>query len=190
MEVSVFKKLTTIPNLLTCSRFVIAPFLLALAWLGYENAFLILLAISFLTDALDGFVARLLEQTSELGARLDTLADLVIYTSLAIAVWWLWPETVKRELAYVLLTITSYITPILFGFIKFHALTSYHTWLVKLAVVLLGLSFFILFIFDLAWPFHVAAFVCALAAIEEVAISFCADDIQSDIPSLWHLLRH
>ena len=81
MEVSVFKQLTTIPNLLTCSRFVIAPFLLALAWLGYENVFLILLAISFLTDALDGFVARLLEQTSELGARLDTLADLVIYTS-------------------------------------------------------------------------------------------------------------
>ncbi|OUR64535.1 CDP-alcohol phosphatidyltransferase [Methylophaga sp. 42_25_T18] len=190
MESSVLKQLNTLPNLLTCSRFILAPILLWLAWQGYETAFFIVLAITFLTDVLDGFTARLLNQSSELGARLDTLADLVVYTILAISVWWLWPDIIQREITYVLLVIGSYISPILIGFIKFHTLTSYHTWLVKLAVVLLGLSFFILFIFDLAWPFHVAALVCALAAIEEIAISFSSDEIQSDIPSLWHLLRH
>ena len=186
----IFKQLTSLPNLLTCSRFILAPVLLYLAWQNNENAFLLLLAITFLTDVLDGFTARLLKQTSELGARLDTSADLVVYTTLAIAVWWLWPDIVQRESIYVFLVIASYITPILIGLIKFHALTSYHTWLVKLAVVLLGLSFFILFIFDLAWPFHIAVFFCVLAAIEEISITLISDDLQSDISSIWLLLRH
>jgi phosphatidylglycerophosphate synthase len=183
-----FKQLTSLPNLLTCSRFILAPILLWLAWQDNKNGFLILLAITFLTDVLDGFTARLLNQTSELGARLDTSADLVVYTTLAIAVWWLWTDIVQRESMYVFLVIASYITPILVGFIKFHALTSYHTWLVKLAVVLLAISFFVLFIFDLAWPFHIAVFFCILAAIEEISISIISDDLQSDISSIWLLL--
>lgn len=189
MNQTVIKQLCTLPNLLTCSRFFLAPILLWLAWLGHGNGFLLLLAITFLTDVLDGFAARLLHQTSELGARLDTLADLVIYTTLAISVWWLWPEIVIREVTYVLITICSYTAPIFIGFIKFHALTSYHTWLVKIAVVLLGSSFFVLFIFDIAWPFHIAAIICLLAALEEIAITFKSDSLQSDIPSLWHLTR-
>ncbi len=189
MQPSVLQQLSTLPNLLTCSRFIFAPILIWLAWKGYETAFLLLLALTFLTDVLDGFAARLLKQTSELGARLDTLADLVIYTTLAIAIWWLWPNIVQRELIYIFLVIASYITPILVGFIKFHALTSYHTWLVKLAVVLLGLAFFILFIFDIAWPFHLAAFICVLAAMEEIAISLISKELLSDIPSIW-FLRH
>jgi len=189
METSILKQLCTLPNLLTCSRFVFAPVLLWLAWQGYETAFLILLAITFLTDVLDGYTARLLNQSSELGARLDTAADLVIYTTLAIAVWCLWPDIVQREVIYVFLVIASYITPILIGFIKFHALTSYHTWLVKLAVVLLGLSFFILFIFDVAWPFHLAVFFCILAAIEEISITIISKELLSDISSIWLLRR-
>ena len=185
-----FHDLLTLPNLLTCFRFVSAPILSWLAWSGLGDAFLLLLAVTFLSDILDGMAARYLHQESELGALLDSTADLLIYTTMAISIGWLWPDIVQREITYVLLVIGSYISPILIGFIKFHVLTSYHTWLVKLAVVLLGLSFFILFIFDLAWPFHVAAFVCAVAAMEEIAISLCADEIQSDIPSIWHLLRH
>lgn len=187
MKSPVLQQLSTLPNLLTCSRFVFAPILIWLAWQKYEIAFLLLLALTFLTDVLDGFAARLLKQTSELGAKLDTLADLVIYTTLAISVWWLWPNIVQRELMYVLLVIASYITPILIGFIKFHALTSYHTWLVKLAVALLGLAFFILFIFDIVWPFHLATFICVLAAIEEITITFISEELLSDIPSIWFL---
>jgi len=184
-----FKQLTSLPNLLTCSRFILAPILLYLAWQGSENSFLILLTITFLTDVLDGFAARLLNQTSELGAYLDTLADLFVYTTLAISIWWLWPEIVRREIAYVLLTIISYISPVVFGYLKFHALTSYHTWLVKLAVVMLGITFFVLFIFDIAWPFHIAAIICLLAAIEEISISYYLTEPQSNVRSLWHLIR-
>jgi len=52
-------------NLLTGFRFVAAPGLLWLAWQGHGIAFMILLAIAFLTDLLDGLAARLTGQVSQ-----------------------------------------------------------------------------------------------------------------------------
>ncbi|MDC9726064.1 MAG: CDP-alcohol phosphatidyltransferase family protein [Gammaproteobacteria bacterium] len=175
--------------MLTCFRFVAAPPFLWLAWNGYGNEFLWLLAFTFLTDILDGFAARLLNQESELGAFLDSAGDLVIYTIMAISIWWLWPEIVHRELIVIILATLSFITPPLIGMIKFHAFTSYHTWLVKVAVVSIGLAFFILFIFDIAWPFQIATIICVLAAIEEIAITLYLTEIRSDIRSLWHVIH-
>jgi len=109
--------LLTLPNLLTCFRFVAAPVLLWLAWYGYGTEFLWLLAFTFLTDMLDGLAARLLHQESELGALLDSSGDLVIYTIMAISIWWLWPEIVHRELTVIVLATLSFITPPLIGII-------------------------------------------------------------------------
>jgi CDP-diacylglycerol--glycerol-3-phosphate 3-phosphatidyltransferase len=83
----------------------------------------------------------------------------------------------------------SFIAPVLIGIIKFHAFTSYHTWLVKIAVCSIGVAFFILFIFDLAWPFQLATFICVLAAIEEISITLYLSEKQSNVRSLWHIIR-
>jgi len=184
-----FKALLTLPNMLTCFRFVAAPPLLWLAWRGYGNAFLWLLALTFLTDILDGLAARLLNQESELGAILDSSGDLVIYTIMAISIWWLWPNIVQREFIVIILATLSFIAPVMVGLIKFHAFTSYHTWLVKVAVVSIGTAFFILFIFDIAWPFQIATAICVLAASEEIAITFYLSEKQSNVRSLWHIIQ-
>ncbi|NOQ94910.1 MAG: CDP-alcohol phosphatidyltransferase [Methylophaga sp.] len=183
------KALLTVPNLLTCFRFVAAPPLLWFAWFGYGNAFLWLLAFTFLTDILDGFAARLLNQESELGALLDSSGDLVIYAIMAISIWWLWPDIVHRESTVIILAITSFVAPVIVGVIKFHSFTSYHTWLVKIAVVTIGLAFFILFIYDIAWPFQVATIICLLAATEEIAITLYLSKKQSNVRSLWHVIH-
>ena len=90
MESSVLNQLNTLPNLLTCSRFILAPILLWLAWQGYETAFFIVLAITFLTDVLDGFTARLLIQSSELSE-----GDQIITTQLPNAITGLRVEAVN-----------------------------------------------------------------------------------------------
>ena len=129
----VFSPLITLPNLLTCFRFIASPVLLWLAWNGYQNAFLILLASAFLSDALDGLVARWTRQVTQFGATLDSWADVIIYLTIAISAWWLWPAIVKRELAYVVMIMASYLLPAMVGIAKFGSFTSYHTWMVKLA---------------------------------------------------------
>lgn len=181
--------LLTIPNLLTCFRFVSAPVMLYLAWHGHGNTFLLLLAITFLNDILDGIAARMLDQESEFGALLDSWADLLIYFTIAISAWWLWPDIVNRELVYFLMTIISFLSPVVVGIIKFHAFTSYHTWLVKFAVVTMGLSFFLLFLFDIPWPFRIVSFICLLAAIEEIAITCYLPKLHSNVRSLWNVMR-
>jgi cardiolipin synthase len=68
----------TLPNLLTATRLLLAPFV---AWRLYlhdvEGAFW-LFALAALTDLLDGFLARRLNQRSVLGAWLDPIADKVM----------------------------------------------------------------------------------------------------------------
>ncbi|MGJ0491267.1 CDP-alcohol phosphatidyltransferase family protein [Methylobacter sp.] len=190
MNLKLNPELLTLPNLLTCFRFVAAPVLLWLAWHDHKNLFLILLAVSFLSDALDGIAARLTGQVTQFGAVLDSWADVIIYLVIAISAWWLWPDVVKRELIYVVLIISSYLIPSIVGMVKFGSFTSYHTWTVKLAAAAMALTLYVLFLGGPAWPFRIAAVLCTLAAAEEIAITLILTEKRSNISSLWSVLKH
>ncbi len=179
----------TLPNLLTGFRFVAAPGLLWLAWHGHAIAFMVLLALGFLSDLLDGMVARWTGQVSEFGAILDSWADVVNYLTIAVGCWWLWPEIFVREWLYVGLVVGSCILPALAGFGKFGCFTSYHTWSVKLAAACMGISLYILFFGGPMWPFQLAAVLCMVAAIEEILITALLPQPKSDVRSIWHLLK-
>lgn len=65
----------TIPNILTVIRILLTP-VFAMAYTSENfNLAWILFAIAGLTDALDGFLARVWNQRTQLGAMLDPLAD-------------------------------------------------------------------------------------------------------------------
>jgi CDP-diacylglycerol--glycerol-3-phosphate 3-phosphatidyltransferase len=182
-------KLVSIPNLLSGFRLIAAPFLLYLAWTGHPNLFLALLAVSLLSDSIDGFVARRLNQASELGTKLDSWGDLATYLTVPLCAWWLWPEILKREAFFVGLVIGAYMVPLMAGFVKFQRLPSYHTWAAKTAAVLMSFAVFILFVVDIAWPFKCAAIVQALVACEEVAITLRLSKLESNVRSFWHLTK-
>ncbi|MDO9212228.1 MAG: CDP-alcohol phosphatidyltransferase family protein [Methylococcales bacterium] len=179
----------TLPNLLTGFRFIAAPVLLWLAWYGYGIAFMVLLALAFLTDLLDGFVARLMGQVSQFGAVLDSWADVITYLTIAIGCWWLWPDVVRSELVFVVLMVASCLLPAIVGFSKFGCFTSYHTWGVKIAAAAMGLSLYVLFFGGSAIPFRVAAVICILAAIEEIALTLLLPESESNVRSLWDVLK-
>lgn len=70
------------PNLLTLLRICIAPFLVAAI---LENRFelgFVLFVAAGITDALDGLLARLLEQRTILGQYLDPVADKLLLSTL------------------------------------------------------------------------------------------------------------
>ena len=179
----------TLPNLLTGFRFVAAPGLLWLAWHGHGIGFMILLACAFLTDLLDGFVARLMGQVSQFGAMLDSWADVITYLTIAISCWWLWPVIVQQELVFVSLIVASCLLPAFAGFSKFGCFTSYHTWAVKVAAAAMGLSLYTLFLGGPSWPFRIAAIICIVAALEEVALTFLLPEPESNVRSVWDVLK-
>lgn len=181
--------LLTLPNLLTCFRFVATPFLLGFAWVGWKSAFLILLAVCFLTDMLDGWAARRTGQVSEFGAALDSWADVIIYLTISLCCWWLWPVLVASEWWAVSLTVGSCLLPALLGFYKFGSFTSYHTWTVKLAVVTTGFTLYLLVLGGPVWPFRASALLCLLAAVEEIGLTFLLSEPKADIRSIWCIAK-
>jgi CDP-diacylglycerol--glycerol-3-phosphate 3-phosphatidyltransferase len=178
-----------LPNLVSLIRVLLAPVLLALAIAQQPMLFLATLIFTVFTDVLDGFLARYLNQITELGSRLDSWGDFIVYSTMAVSAWVLWPDIVIRELPFFITIIVSFTLPVLVGLIKFKSLTSYHTWTVKLAVATTMVSYVLLFADILTWPFILAALLSALAAVEEIAITLIMKQQHVDVRNVWQAIR-
>jgi phosphatidylglycerophosphate synthase len=182
-------RLFTLPNLISGLRFVLTPVLLWLAWTERATAFLLVVGASFLSDVLDGYVARRLGQTSRLGARLDTAGDFVSYVAIPLGGWWLWSARLRPEAPFLIVLALSYASPIAIGFRKYGRLTSHRTWGGRLSAWLLAAGALVLVAGGSAWLFRVAVAVVVLADLEEIAITAVLPRGRSAGPSLYHTLR-
>ncbi len=94
----------TIPNILTLIRILLTP-AIVMAFVDHHLELVwIIFAIAGITDALDGFLARVLSQRSFLGSVLDPLADKILldttFICLGIKGWispWLVVLVVSRD---------------------------------------------------------------------------------------------
>lgn len=68
-------RILTIPNILSFLRLALVPVFLLLVIDGQDVAALVTLAVSGLTDLLDGYIARRFDQVTKLGQLLDPAAD-------------------------------------------------------------------------------------------------------------------
>lgn len=175
-----------IPNILSLFRITAAPFLLLSGWLEMPDLFFVLFGLMLLSDVLDGFFARILDQTSELGARLDSYGDILTYLSTPLAAWWLWPDIIKEELYYIIAVIIIYILPAFFALAKFGKLASYHTWITKVSAVLMSAGVVMLLGFENALLFHVAIYFLVIEMVENIAITIILPKPKSNIHSIWH----
>lgn len=178
-----------VPNVLSGLRLASVPALLALAWLQQPVAFLALLLASILSDALDGWIARRFDAVTPFGIRLDSVADFALYIAVPLGGWWLWPDLLVREAMWIGLVVVGYALPGMLALVRFHRLSSYHTWSAKLAVAVTALALFILFATGIGWPLHIGAPLALLAGLEQSAITLLASGARDDIPTLWHALR-
>lgn len=185
----VLKRTLTLPNLLSILRLLLGPVLLGMGWTGAAEVFIGVLILAFFLDLIDGPIARRFGLVSELGPKLDSLADFSVYVLGLIGAWWLWPELFRRELVYFILLALGILLPALIGLLKFHRPTSYHTWLVKTAVVCMAPSIIILFIGGPAWPFRIAAVLSALAGAEEIIITLLSREPRSDVRHVFAIMK-
>ena len=80
-------KIYTIPNIITFIRIILIPIILYL--LFSENPNIVLLAgglfiVSSISDYFDGYLARVLNQSSKLGTLLDPIADKLLIASVIV----------------------------------------------------------------------------------------------------------
>lgn len=70
-----------IPNLITLLRIILVPIIVILLIQGSFLKALIVFVVAGLSDALDGFLARVMNQQTVLGAYLDPIADKALLAS-------------------------------------------------------------------------------------------------------------
>ncbi|OGQ87187.1 MAG: CDP-diacylglycerol--glycerol-3-phosphate 3-phosphatidyltransferase [Deltaproteobacteria bacterium RIFOXYD12_FULL_56_24] len=83
-----------IPNILTIGRILLVPILVIFLLEGRELAAFWVFVLAGVTDALDGFLARVLKQKTEFGAFIDPIADklLLITSYITLAVLGVLPK--------------------------------------------------------------------------------------------------
>jgi len=99
----------TVPNIITTLRIIIVPIFIIYMINSRALAALIVFIIASISDALDGFIARVFRQKTSLGAYLDPLADKILlitaYITLAILKMipsWLAVVTISRDVIIML----------------------------------------------------------------------------------------
>jgi len=177
----------TVPNVICIVRLVGSFGLLAVAWTGQPYWFVGLFLVLSLSDWIDGKLARWLHQRSDLGARLDSTADTVLYAALiggAVILSW---DLLKHELVWLAVVLGSYALTTGAGLWKYGRVPSYHTygakgtqWLAMIAGVSIILGWSV-------WPMRIAVIAATLTNLEATAITCVLKEWRADVLTIFHV---
>lgn len=178
-----------LPNLLSGTRIALMPAVLMAALAGSRLWFVVLLAASLSTDALDGFFARRFNAFTDFGRKLDSAADYLTMMVGLAGIALLWPEIMRREIAWVAAGLAAFFAVIVYGFLRLGRAPCYHTWLSKIGVMGCALSQIPLLAEWSAVPFHVMIVVLIVAAVEEMVIALLIPAHVGEMATVWHAWR-
>lgn len=179
----------TIPNALSVFRLLSSFVLPFLAYYQQSQACAWLLLAMWISDWLDGKLARLLHQRSELGAHLDSLGDVLLYVAAVPSLLWLRPDFIEQQWPWLLAVGVSYALNVLFSAARFRKPPAHHTRTAKTCWLLGGIGLMVLFFSGPQWPALVAAAGAFLANLEGMAVTFVLPEARTDVGSLWHVLQ-
>ena len=147
--------------------------------------------VSFFTDAIDGYLARRFGVTSIMGSRIDSVADdlTVLMAVIGLVVWE--QGFVVQEFTFIILLFAVYLVQLISALVKYGRITSFHTYLAKLAAVLQAV-FLILVFFLPEWPltlFYVTVVVTVVELVEEIILVWLLPKWEADVKGLYWVLK-
>ena len=179
-----------IVNGITIYRIVAAPVLFLLIINHRQDIFKWLLAISFLTDAIDGFIARRYKITSKLGSTLDSIGDDVTIVAAVTGIFVLKPEFVRQQATPIIMLLALFLLQTILALIRYRKLSSFHTYAAKIAAILEGI-FLLLFFFDKPVDilFSITAVVIAIDLVEEIILAMLLSNRETDVKGLYWVMK-
>lgn len=178
-------------NAITVYRVLSAPVLFFLIITRQTDLFKWLLALSFFTDAIDGYLARRYQVTSVIGAKLDSLGDDLTVLAGIIGLFVLKRDFISQEYMWAGILLILFAAQVIAAFWRYGKMTSFHTWLAKLAAVLQGI--FLITAFFLPEPsrlfFYLAVAVTSLDLLEEIVLVFLLPTWKANVKGLYRVLK-
>lgn len=178
-------------NGITLYRVIAAPFLVVLLFTGYYQAFKWLLAISFFTDLIDGYLARKFKVTSVMGTRLDSIGDDLTVLAALVGLFVINPAFIKTHITELIILLIVFVIETGYAIYKYGKMTNFHTYLAKLAAFLQGVFLLVAIVFDNPdlLLFYAAIIVTLIELIEEIIITAILPDWRTNVKGLYWVLR-
>lgn len=176
----------TVPNAISLLRLLAAPVALWIAHRGDGLTYKWIFAAAIASDLLDGVLARVLNQRTVLGSRLDAAADGATYLVLFFAVSWMWPQFIADRRVPLLTALGLFAVNHAYALIRFHKLPAYHTWAGKASAVVMAAGMLIWFVGGPGWVFTLGLFVTIASGLEQIAITTVLREWRADVPTVWH----
>lgn len=178
-------------NGITLYRLIAAPLLLLLIIFRQVEIFRWLLALSFFTDAIDGFLARRYKVSSILGAKLDSLADDLTVIVGAFAVFLIKRDFVIQQILFIFILLGLYLLQTIMAFRKYGKVSNFHTYLAKAAAVFQGI--FLILIFFLPEPplalFYAAVIITIIDLIEEIILVLILPKWEVNVKGIFWVMK-
>jgi phosphatidylglycerophosphate synthase len=178
-------------NGITFYRLLSAPVLILLIIYGRQDVFRWLLALSFFTDYIDGFLARRYHVASEKGSRLDSIADDLTVVAGMVGMIVFKPDFVKQEIFLFIGLFVIFLIQVFLAFKRYGKPTSFHTYGAKAAALAQGI--FLILLFFLPEPvmflFYLAIFITGAELIEEIILVFLLPAWEANVNGLYWVMK-
>jgi len=185
------KKKLSIPDWLSLYRILSVPILIAFILLDKRLLFGTFLLISFLTDSLDGFLARRWNIVSQRGSQLDSIGDAIAFTVGLVGIFHFETAFFYDYIILILAAFGFYVVQLLAAYIRYGMPSSFHTYLAKLSAVIQGVFMIWIFYFGVElWLFYLVLTFSVLETIEEIILIILFPKWKSDVKGLiWVMIE-
>ncbi len=171
-------------------RIAAAPFLLALLWFNEREFFSWLLLISYLTDAIDGFLARQLKITSPRGSQLDSMGDQITLVIGLIGLFLFENKFIKENIILIVIAFIPYIIQMIIAYLKYGKATAFHTYLAKLSAIMQSVFILWSLFFNPDYVlFYIMIGIGLLETFEEITLIYMYDNWASDVKGIYWAFR-
>ena len=171
-------------------RVAIAPILLVLIILDYRQLFTWMLLISYLTDAIDGYLARKLKITSPRGSQLDSFGDQVTFTIGLIGLYYFENLFIKDNLTFIIIVFIPYLIQMIIAYLKYGKATAFHTYLSKISAVIQSVFIIYSLFFKPEYTmFYSMVIIGLLETAEEIILIFMFKEWVSDVKGIFSVLK-
>lgn len=175
-----------IVNGITLYRLLAAPVLLYFVLTGRIDIFKWLLAVSFFTDAIDGYLARRFGVTSVRGSKLDSIADDLTVVVAIVGLILLRPQFIREQYAVIIPLLLLYGLQTTLALVRYGKISSFHTYLAKGAAVLQGVFLVLAFFAEPNLPlFYAVALLTAVDLLEEAVLVVLLPRWQVNVKGLY-----
>ncbi len=171
-------------NIITICRIFLS--LSLLLFLDNKAIFVSIYLICGISDVLDGMVARRTHTKSQAGARLDSVADMVMFGIITASfIVWIGPE-LKGLLPCIAAIALIRIAGLIIAAYKYRCFAMLHTWGNKASGILVFIAPVLYAMTGKISIIAVVCIACVLSAVEECAIHIISNNFDLDRKSIFH----